>query len=245
VELNIWVVSDLTCLAAIVIGALGTVVVAAPWVAGARQALFLFLPSTGLKAYCNLAVLVVSRSGAYRRLLLRPVLLAYARREKITDTDREVANSTNVKSGEASFVVYDCDPSEVDERVESLCSLIANASLSCSRDKWRLPIPVRLRDRSEGDIKGALSDRLQLYALDNELLVEQVMRSRRVIFVLYDFNQLDSKGAAAVTRIIRMQVSHAICIGGGGSVPLGPGICQLTSELQQRLAVDADITGNS
>jgi hypothetical protein len=89
---------------------------------------------------------------------------------------------------------------------------------------------------------------VQIYALDNGLFVEQVLRSRQVIFVLYDFNQLDSKGAAAVARIVRKQDSHSICINDCGSAPpdlLGPVMRQVSSDLQQRLAAAAEITGNS
>jgi len=248
--LDIWVVSPYAFLAACFLVTLIGLLVAARWLQLARVLLFAVLPATGWKAYLNLLVLGISFIDAYRRWALHPVLAVAAQNGNPSEIDRDVASRALLGDPtEGSFIVYNCVPNEVDDRVRSLCSIIANTTLTEGPvKKWRLPIAVRLSDQPNGDLKEALARRLQRYALDNDVFLKHVIRSRRLVFVLFDLQGVETAAAAAVAQTVRNQKSHSICITTGGSPPGGLGPVRYTTNSQSRrlhMFPHKELTGNS
>ncbi len=192
----------------------------APWYQSVRAILFIVFPKSGWAAYFNPFVLLASFFPPLRWWVLRPVLVeAAGSPELATQTDIEVARLCT-SNGAHGFVLYDCPQDELTQRSSAVCQIIAAASLKLGRaTAKRLPIPVRLAEQSDGNLKGALTRHLERFSLDAEILVEQTFRSGTLIFLLSGCQKLTPDAASTVTRLVNSQLSASVCLNAGGLLP--------------------------
>jgi hypothetical protein len=139
------------------------------------------------------------------RILGNPVESTPADREVVTAISREIDDET-------ALVIYECPQDEESERASSLCKIVASHSVTNNRS-WRLPLPVRLEEMPDSDIKKALLQRLQPLSLDNATLADRLLRSRRIVLVFLGSARLGHKIAApAIMQAARGQSSRSVII---------------------------------
>jgi hypothetical protein len=180
----------------------------------ARKILFRVLPDSQWVAWINLPVQIVTSFEVGLWWFVRPVLIRISSNPvESTPADSEVVTAISRESDdETALVIYECPQDEEFERASSLCKIVASDSVTNNRS-WKLPVPVRLEEMPDSDIKKALLQRLQPFSLDNATLADRLLRSRRIVLVFLGSARLGDKIAApAIMQSARGQISRSVII---------------------------------
>jgi hypothetical protein len=180
----------------------------------ARKILFRVLSDSAWVAWINLPVQVVTSFEVGLWWFVRPVLIRILSNPvESTPADCEVVTAISRENDdETALVIYECPQDEESERASSLCKIVASDSVTKNRS-WRLPVPVRLEEIPDSDIKKALLQRLQPLSLDNATLADRLLRSRRIVLVFLGSARLGRKIAApAIMQAARGQTSRSVII---------------------------------